>query len=211
MTTYSERVLDQRANAYLLEVVDYPTSFAQALLHQLDLQTGQIHTSLPVAALERDLYDFESGGVASLPDLLGQAVRAVQQFLAGDVRRVFLVEYRGAQRNDPWIIPCDLRLPIVFAGADVYFLLCHNDAHHRDVLELALRRALGVMPPRMAIGVGACLPTPLAPIERLAEIEQEFLHAVATHACWLLVSAYDGEGFVLWSRHDVPPPILHQP
>lgn len=201
-----------RAVEYMENQLRLGKTLASLLLRTVDFRRGSIASLIPAGYGSAELLEFEKGHLEStgipqrvqLGSISGLALQKVNakddltELIATALKRpggYCLLENSLALSSDPWLQRAKSRIAI--HETEVYHLLTSND---RD--RIAIENAIGdaSRSPNVC-GCGAC--------GRLAEalavsssgqvvLSTDDIKALASSAEYLVVSAYDGEGYLLW-------------
>ncbi len=197
--------LDTRAEAYIREVLDLPHSLTRLFCREQSLEGGSIAAFLPAALHDEQFYAFTEGGHAPLAVARQAAVLLLTHLLHADPSRLFVLEERFPTRSD--VAASNGQSLRWFYGDEVYTIVAHHQ--NSSLIREAVDELVGMVPAVAVVGYVCNVPPDAPVLQHPPELTDADLAALARGVSHILVSAYDGEGFVLWSRHDVPPPILH--
>jgi len=210
-----EQVVPAEAEQFVIDRLTDGNTLAQAVLRLLPLAQGRITTFLPLGAVPRSLKDYGTGGKLPTPDvsewkgtqhgdetLLMIPVPSTDSWLAAKIRSHLLRDENNVcVIEDALKRPADAvmrRLPTKFAicGDEVYHLLFPEDAHEAPILA-TLRAAKSSVP----IFIGVLTRWPKAMLNAKPKVlSVDELQALAVETEELFVGAYDGEGYLVWSR-----------
>jgi hypothetical protein len=215
MSEFKEFVLGPEALDYLMKNrIIYGHTLSHLLLELLDLREGVITTFLPSDIRQEQLYDFEAGGVLPIPhestwryitessgkkSILTPIPRddsfvlsLIREFLLSNQDHVCIIEEPLAKPSDP----CMSRrtTPYMTFGNEVYHFLSGKvrDAEITEVVKWSYT----------IVSFLAILTTPTQTIKLIdkREITAEELKSLATGTDKIIISAYDGEGYLVWRR-----------
>lgn len=210
MTDYPERRLDHRALEHLKGCLEEGHTLARNVLEAKNLTRGRLSTFLPSTVPEEAVYRFTEGGklppieggerigvtpdgaplrMVPVPQTRAQLVRLVQQHLAQDPRHVAVFEDPYAKRHDPFLTRCDR--PYRCFDEEVYYWSGPPFEHTQP-------QKLFIPALRTLIGVLTMLPS-VQPQPAGLTLTANVLAVLAQQARHVLVGAYDGESFVLWT------------
>ncbi len=180
--------LGAEAIAFIRSELSQGRELATAIV-DAPLERGQVVTFLPDSLGETQLTDFSSGGVAS-----GEETRKTADLIAAYVskgaERICVFEHPTANKDDP-------RSPTVSfftVGMTVYLFMTQDTPGSQ--IESAAREAHWYP----AIGILASLPPGERPPENRSEQDPRLLSRLAKGTDHMIVGAYDGEGWLLWSN-----------
>jgi hypothetical protein len=202
---------------YIRDRLASGSALAHLLLEGLDLASGHAWTYLPPAMTDAQATRFADAGVTRLAtgapaeafehsDVRREVVHnlvapllAIQiaNFLTQDERGIAVWNDPLASAEDRWVRDHPEE-PLLFLGQEVYYALSHA-----TVSPAAITAGLSVMgawwgsPAVLAELSDAALRPFLTP---RASLTAQHLQALVDHCRMLFFMAYDGEGYVLWSR-----------
>lgn len=198
---------------YVRECLADGKELSQNLLQSLDLERGNVTTFLPIETPEEEAYQFRFGGkvpqidsgspvpqgqrehqMSPTPNMITVLTDLVEAYLKTANQASCVVE-------DPLTAPGDAALrnaPVTpwVCGQSVFYVLKAVDADRRSI-EAMLRAASSISPPtvgalaRWRVGEGV-------PISGVMDIQE--IREFAMHTEKIFVGAYDGEGFLIWSK-----------
>jgi len=192
MSRYLEHDLGTAGLTYLRQCLDGGKVLSHLLLRDVDLSAGSTTTYLPAGLDVADLHDFSQGGKASL----GRTRRWVTGALAKSLSAIgpsglVLLEHDLAMAGDPWLKRRGLRWAAF--RDDVYFVCAFTDSR-ADINE-----TLSHMAAQVVRGAAARVPRELLPGSGNV-LAPRLIEAVAKETRLIVVSAFDGEGYVLWNK-----------
>jgi hypothetical protein len=213
--TFREIQLGEEARNYMSSSLAVGKELSASLLRTVTFSTGVLSTSLPVEVTWEEANQFRVGGklrsprngvhmtsadgtgkAVPIPNLDDLIVSVVETHLRLERRAYCVFEDAIARPGDPWLERTHLAL--MMSREAVYYLLTSEDAN-RERIEATVRRAKSISPP--LIGALAFLPVDeQLPRADRALTDRDF-SSIATQTESVIVGAYDGEGFVIWSRH----------
>ncbi|NJL55464.1 hypothetical protein HC928_09945 [bacterium] len=201
---YGVRSLDTRANMYIHDILTYPRSFSQSILKRLDIFKGATRAFLPE---ERDLvtaYEFMTGYGQSVEEARRVAVVLMQSLFHEYPYLRLIVEDRFMERADV-VTPSPTqqrlaKLPTFFHQAEVYYVAAHDNSHGTNAISAVINEVIGIVPSVAAVGfvINSIAQDDEPRIMR--EMPNAVMEGFAENTTNILVSAYDGEGFLLWHR-----------
>ena len=217
--TYKEITLGPEAVDYIRDRLAEGKTLAEFLLDRADLNKGRVTTFLPSNADLSKVNNFSSGGILSapppemhrhymtphgirmvpVPNTSTQLAAIIQEFLKqGDVR-VCLFESAVAKTTDGFLsTPNAKDLRVLSFQGNVYYLLKHQD--NSEKIEKTLRyaksfRALGVL-----VHLSKDKFLPFDEDSAPKELTLDELKVLAEETEKMIIGAYDGEGYLIWSR-----------
>jgi len=200
-------------------------SLAHHLLKREDLAEGRIITCVLEDVPEDDLYHFRWGGklkvdpnsieywkegegiLRSVPiEYFGEGVQrlravpipsatpwlvaAVQEYLRSAPNRVCIFDRCIASAGDRWIARSDFQ-------NQVYFALFHKDAESKERVASAISHASDVW---LFYGVMSSLPPDSGLDPEGDAITRDAMEMLAQRTEKIVVGAYDGESYLIWSK-----------
>ena len=208
MSDLEERVLGLEAVLWIRRSLHEGT-FSRLLAGRFDLTSGRIVTLVPpfvseeaTKMLSRGLLPESSADVAETPGGVGCRVVSaspIHQALADLIRRFLsdrpdglcIFEDRLARPGDGWLSRSGTI--VVTVQNDVYHVLSKADIYS-DRIERTVDVVSRAYPPLVG-ALTRCLDEAEG-----APLTYEMLAELADHTERIAIGAYDGEGFVLWSR-----------
>lgn len=209
---YREIPLGREALVYLRACLARGKTLARFLLARRDLSEGRIVTLLPPEADLACLHDFENGilplppseahvrlpqpdgssaTLVPVPNTDPALADLVRGFLAAGAGRVCLFEEALGRPSDPWL--ASVTVPFWVHGEELYWVVTDPDP---AAIEDAITRAASFAPPTIA----ALSQRPDAAPSHGSAMTEHALAALARRAEQILVGAYDGEGYLVWTR-----------
>ena len=208
-------------------------ALAHYLLRRTDLGQGTIVTCAPEDVPQDSLYWFREGGKLKVdpraveyrdkgqgvlrsvpPEFFGEGVtrvRAVpvpntnewlvaivQEYLRGGSDRVCVFEDWMSSPGDGWIAKSGLK-PHIF-GNVVYFALFNSDAEDREKVESTIKHSGDVW---LFYGVMSSLGRETGLDPDGGPISRDVVEMLAQWAEKIIVGAYDGESYLIWTRPNV--------
>jgi hypothetical protein len=214
MNNLVEVVLGGEAVRHMEYCLRHGKTLAKFLLEQFDLNAGRITTFLPSNVSPQAAEDFMSGGkfpaeppvvaitkegervtMQRIPNCNEHLVRIIEAFISEREGRACVFEDALAAPGDPFLSRSVAQLLVY--GNEVYHLLIGRDVRTRTMSQ-ALSQAHSIP---IFIGVLTSVvdennlvgPSPRS----ITAVE---LRAFAEGTERIIVGAYDGEGYVLWSK-----------
>ena len=218
--TYKEITLGPEAVDYIKDRLAEGKNLAKFLLDRGDLNQGRVTTFLPSNADLSKINNFSRGGVlpapppethrhnttpdgtrtvmVPVPDTGTELAAMIQGFLKQGDARICLFESAVAKPTDGFFsTPNAKDLCVLTLDENVYFLLKEND--DRDMIDKTLRyaksfRVLGVL---VHLSKDKFLDEDFV----RKELTLDEMKALAEDTEKIVVGAYDGEGYLIWSRN----------
>jgi hypothetical protein len=166
------------------------------LLLELPLEDGQVVTYLPSGVRATARHHYNVGGVAKRSQTEPYVLNVITAFLQGPPNRVAVFEDALARPSDP--VLRSTKVPFVYYDGDVYYFLTSERATP-DLISNAVRTATSYR--------FVCMLSDAAEEHNAkpgTEVSLESLKAIAHAAQLILVSAYDGESVVIWTKSSNP-------
>lgn len=200
--------IGSHAVSYLLKQLKAGKTFASFLPSAVDLYEGTISSLVPEGYSPAALSEFEAGHVASIAapktmtvgSISGTALpkptadEELSRIIAGSLtapNSYCLLENSIAVSGDPWLLKAKSR--IVLHGEEVYHLL--TSTCESESALVAIREAR--RSPTLSGAVGHMLKrTNIVGKESVLATQE--LQSIAQGVQWIFVSAYDGEGYLIW-------------
>lgn len=220
---YKEITLGPEAIDYVRDRLAEGKTLAKFLLDRSDLDNGQVTTFLPTDADLSKINNFSRGGVlptpplethrhytapdgtktvmVPVPDTNTELAAMIQAFLKQRDARICLFESAVAKSTDGFLsTPNAKDLRVLTFQRDVYYLLKETD--DREKIEKNLRYAKS----HLVLGVLVHLSNqdkflPLDEDFLRQELTLDELKILAEDTEKIVVGAYDGEGYLIWSRN----------
>jgi hypothetical protein len=185
MRELQEIATDAKCLSYLERVLRSGKSLSHLLLERVDFAAGKIHALLSARLGEREIKDFASGGMGSIEAPRRTLAEIAFDYLQEPGRQIVLEEGL-ARRGDPAI---GKKEGAVLLADEIYYL-----ATRMETVE-QMERFL--MQPRFALGlVGVFCAAGARPAQEISG--RELAEFVATTER-VMIGAFDGEGFLLWT------------
>lgn len=204
--TFIEIGLDVRARNFFLENIGWKR-LALEVLKRGDLEDGRYFTLLPAGTSIEKASDFPYGGKVSAKDVsistgikntaTMTGVSEIARYLHGKLKYgtptcLALADAYSAP-SDEWIKTSTL--PLYFFEKEIYLIASINDVDN-EVIERYLNAVEGE--PGFVGLLTATFPKVSHCPGSLCLVEGEELSEMARNATVVFISAYDGEGFVIW-------------
>jgi len=203
MNAHREIEFGAEGIGYVTKCLELGKTLSKLLLQIRDLNTGRVVTRLPSDLDDATAKDFETGG--KLPPLSPRTTtlqpvpntdlllsEEIQVFLAAGDRNVCIFEDASASPSDPFLHSLDTRY-VTFED-EVYHLLCQADKDQDSILA-TVRRAHSWL----FIGVLTSAP-PGVDLCSEGVLTKSLLKFLAEEARKIVVGAYDGEAYLIWTR-----------
>ena len=212
---YREAPVGPAAEQYVRESLSQGHTLARTVLQVLPLSHGQITTFLPPSIAPQSVDDFRAGGklptppssqwkwgqahgksyrMVPVPNTDNELMAEIKNHLMSGENNVCILEDSVVMAGDPVLQKCVTRYAIL--GDDVYYLLFHDVAKDEMIFR-AIRQARSALP--ILIGLMAVYKEPKQ-LGSGGSISLVQLEALVRDALRLFVGAYDGEGYLIWSK-----------
>jgi hypothetical protein len=214
--TIQEIVLGQEALDYVRDSLRVGKELAAYLLKALTLESGRVRTFLPVGLPTTEINRFSAGGklpmapvekrtlvvagksaevaAAPLPNLDVVLASTIKKYLNSEADALCLFENALASPGDGWLSRA--KVHSVVTKSSVYHILRSEDTDS-ELIQQTVAKSKSIRPPLL----GILAHYPLASSRfKSGTIEPADLQKIAERTEELLVGAYDGEGFLIWSR-----------
>lgn len=209
--------LDQRANIYLQEITksystvvhgesEYPQFLLQKILQKIDLGNGKIITCLPKESKENDIYNFSHAqiNIEKTGSLLSQGfvvevestrvwlINIFKEYLESTNNSAIIFAHIYSLPTDPYFQKTNVQ--ILTTENEVYYFLTKEDTTFDRIREIILSSD-GASPPLVAF----CATLP-ANLKRGGRLSPEVISEIADDTTSVVISAYDGDGYLVWRR-----------
>lgn len=192
-------------------------TLARYHLECLDLYRGKVLTYLPADISAQAAREFTTGGKIPQPaksegilveeggrQIVAVPVRStvdhmttlIEQFLRGGSGRLCILQHAFARPSDPWLSDSPARF-LTFED-EVYFFITGQSANTGEI-----REAIGEAETTyLFIGALTSLRSGNTwSLERKEKVSLDELRTLAEKTETIFVGAYDGEGYLIWSRN----------
>ena len=203
----TEIKLGAEALEYIRQSLNDGKQLSRATLTALDIGAGKVSTYLPPGTTALQANKFLTGGkleiassespakahpIPNTDDILAATLRG---HLKSSDSALCIFENALAQAGDPWLRQAQVHSFV--CGTDVYHFLTAKDVES-DLIESTINTARSIRPP--LIGVLTRSERAGSTDSAQGTIKLVELQNLASRAEKLVVGAYDGESFLLWSR-----------
>jgi hypothetical protein len=185
MSDLQELAIDVNCLSYLERVLRSGKSLSHLLLERVDFAAGKIHALLSSKVGGREIKDFAAGGIGSIESPRRALAEIGFRYIQESAKQIALEEGL-ARRGDPAIRNKE---GVVSLADEIYYLTRKIDTVQQ------MERFL--MQPRYAIGLVGIFCT--AATRQVQEISETDLAGFVTTTERVVVGAFDGEGFLLWT------------
>jgi hypothetical protein len=195
MEGYREVLLGKAAAGYIEDRLANGLGLARRVLAAHQIAAGRMRTLVPAESAESVVEKFEQGGLIRSPAAYEWYVDWVRKFLCSGADHLCVLENSMAQAGDSGLL--DRRKSrLVLSGNEVYHVICAHEVTTEN-LKVAISEArsawisLGFMthaPPSWNLSSRMFSPADLAYMAKNVE--------------GVVVDAYDGEGWLVWEKHN---------
>lgn len=209
-----EITLGSEALDYIRESLSDGKALSKCLRSTLDLRSGRVRTYLPAGTTTTAINQFSVGGklrsrteevsastrkgeipnAVPIPNTDSMLISKVRTHLESGHSAFCLFANALARPDDPWLSQSKVRTLV--CGIDVYHFLT-PDNKNSDFIRLTIKKARSIGPPLLGAFASS---SPAASSLESGAVELAELQKVAEQTEKLVVGAYDGEGFLIWSR-----------
>ena len=223
MSTFREIHLGREAIQFIRDCLEEGgMTLGRGLLLHCDLEKGRVLTYLPTTVSEDETRQFKFGGkVEEIPlgpadnfvaeagtrwvrvpteDTDNHLVRTIQAYLRGEGGRWCIFEDAVSSPSFPYIRRRrDGRIRVL--GSEVYYLIGKSDAEDEARILKTVRNAQSGW--RFACAMSS-VPERVHFLEGGRSLKRDEVRVLAERAEKIAVGAYDGEGYLIWSKGEVP-------
>lgn len=210
-----EVVLSSAGLKYVRECLSSGKELSSSLLEALDLVSGKLSTFLPPGVASEEVNEFFVGGklpqpsdekhttvrlwneqlkAVPKPSLDGVLISIVEAHLKSGSGALCIFENALASPRDSWLKCTEIQT--VTSESSVYHFLT-PERMDRDLIELTVKKAKSIRPP--LIGVLVRFPKPSG-FQSEGSLGLAEFRKIAGQTEKLIVGAYDGEGYLIWSK-----------
>src|SRR5574337_39858 len=227
MNQLKEINLGENGLRYFQEQLSIEVTLAKIILEKTRLELGRIITFLPNYVEIEQAKDFDSGILVKPPkardrlsrvnekpsklalgnyniNLRAELAKIIQKFLAGNRRACCLFGNPLARASDKWLEKAKSNLLI--HNEEVYHFLSPRDTEQK-ILE-TIRETWSTYPPFIASLFSNNektdkLQAMLSNDKPKRVISFQDLSTLAEHTAYVIIGAYDGEGYVIWCKSEL--------
>ncbi|MBN2240863.1 MAG: hypothetical protein JW712_13910 [Dehalococcoidales bacterium] len=218
MNAYKEISLNiHKSTQYLTNCLLCGHTLSNSILNFFNLDDGHISTSIPINGDETNVYDFTHGRIfpeiqesewQKLKDkdnsnavwvpvqrVLKPVVDTIHRYLSDNPSGVCIVDETLAKSTDKWLQRIETK--ILVYNDEVYHYVDYSRRTIKEIEEM-ISNSPGFWPP--FIGVLTTIPAEMKKLIIGKEIHQDILNVAAKQTKKIIVSAYDGEGYLIWNK-----------
>jgi hypothetical protein len=218
MSPLTERELGPRALDYLKRMLSAGKALSKHILTTSELGQGRIVTFLPSDITTEEANKFTTGGklpaespnqvtfrrgehaipfsASRVPNVDSWLIRTIKACLENEGDSLCLFENALAAAGDRWLDQSAIGTWI--CNRDVYHFVTQTDARDEKLLDATVRGAKSVYPP--LIGAVTRYPSVAQLPPHGGTVTDALLEDMATRSIKVFVSAYDGEGYLIWTK-----------
>jgi hypothetical protein len=200
---------------YVRQTLGQGRELSKLLLEILDLKSGELKAILPRGTAPDEVNQFLLGGklpptgkattvelwgsrkfqAIEVPNMNNALVSHIAAYLKSSDIAFCIFENALFSAGAAWLKQTSVQT--VTFGSSVYHFLCAGQTG-ADLIESTLKRAKSVSPP--TVGILSRLPQGCILNPQLGRIELAELRKIAEQCEKLVVGAYDGESYLIWSK-----------
>jgi hypothetical protein len=201
---------------YVRETLAHGKELSQCLLRILDLESGKLKTFLPPGIAPESVNQFSFGGklpptgkrttvrlwggreyeAVEIPNVNDVPISIIAAHLESCATAFCIFENALSSAGDGWLKKTPVQT--VTCGSSVYHFLTARQTE-LGLIETTLKRAKSISPPTLGVLSRFSNGSRLDP--RLGTIELAELEKIGEQSEKLIVGAYDGEGYLIWSKY----------
>jgi hypothetical protein len=187
MSELQELAIDAKCLSYLERVLRSGKSLSRLLLERVDFAAGKIHALLSRQVSGHEIQDFASGGIGSIKPARSTLAKIAIRYLQEPGKQIVLEEGL-ARAGDPAV---GNKKGVLFLGDEIYYVAEKTDS--------AEQMEQFFMQPRYSLGlVGIFSVAAPGPFPKTSQTElARFVEAAEK----IVVGAFDGEGYLLWTKN----------
>jgi len=194
LTMVEQRILTTRVLPYVYKHLESGRRLS-SLLKTVDLSKGEFWTYLPPNVNEEDTYRLSHRGTVFplRPQVQASGVEMIQDFLLKDPSSFCVLEDALASRGDPFLLNVAFR-NYFSVDNDIYYYLSADDANREKI-----KAAISVSKSFLLTAVLTTVSSDIR-FKPKAQLIESDLRAIVVGLEKIIMSAYDGEGYLIWSR-----------
>ncbi len=195
---YERIELGKQAKLYVQDRLSIGLGLSSNILRLHRILDGNVETYLPRTSRsarinELSCMQFKHGGITRPEDSLAILVDLACKFLGSDNDRLCIFENPNAQIPLNW--SSEFTSYALSSGNDVYNLALGTSHDKADIETAILESKSGWI----FIGVMTSFPD-ISRLARRREITNEEIELLAERAEHIIIGAFDGEGYLIWSK-----------
>lgn len=190
--------LDTQALLFVEDNLRKGLTLSRQVLTCLDISGGSVVAYLPpdidTSTIKTRLSDeFRFGYITKLGGTLNCIVEFVKSYLSAESRRIVIFENANASANDPRL---DEDGNVLIFGDEVYYMLSSKDSDEDVRNSIVSANSLWIH-----IGILTSVPD-ISDWDPKSTLGSADISDLAKRVEHIIVGAFDGEGFLIWSRSD---------
>ncbi len=203
MSAFREIELGTEAMTFVTESLKLGETLSKLVLEVIDVKRGRVVTKLPSNVDEKAANDFKSGG--KLPRLSSGItnpepvpntdffiVETIRSFLDASSKNICIFEDASARATDPFTKSLVTRFATF--GDEVYHWLCQSDDNDKILKTVQTARSW------LFLGFMTNISEEPAACSENKPLKESELRRLALETKKIVVGAYDGEGYLIWSK-----------
>lgn len=202
---------------FILERLRYGRTLSNLVARYIPIENGKIETFVHRSVERNKLIQFERGYIsrdvpkslsnfpeddskrAILPEMDFFVLPTIQKFLAESKQNICILEDIDGSPDNPWLTTSEPPPLFTFCDADVYFYIDEEEptiATIRETFSMASA-------PWSTLAFLTSVPVDVTSLKTNQKVDMKSLDIIAKRTKKIVISAYDGEGYLIWS---LPPP-----
>jgi hypothetical protein len=193
---YKDVELGAVGTAYIRDQLQVGMSLAH-YLKKLPLELGKVMTSVPVTMVNKDIMNLYQGLLPETDEhwkeRLAQHIKDVLSKSTDTQFRYAIFENLVAATTSPWLKNAQIRFFTNHSSGEIYHLLTSNDSNmdiYNSLFQVRSSYEHGII----------CQIDSELNIAPLRAVADETFQYLAQHTTHIFTSAYDGEGYVTWTK-----------
>lgn len=202
MSTYRYIPQGEPAIDYIEHALSLGGTLARLVQKHCDLRAGSVYAFLPTEYAVATSRDYIRGGVASSTISLTHLTEVISHFLDATRARICLFENALARATDPWLAKAQSHL-LLFDEEVLHLVTSRDYLQFADDRDAAIRTAV-IEAERALTVIGVCSLEPVPNWRPGNIVSYDELERVAEKHRKLIVGAFDGESYLVWTRQGTP-------
>lgn len=188
---YYEYMLDDRANTFFANALEYGHTLDKLLIANVNIHNGRVSAFLPKVCPQEAIYRFGGGGIASRAESIECISYAIEYFLKISEDNICLLEDALAHPDDQFGVEQDVA--ILSLSKEVYFFI--PNGADKEKIRYAIIEA---EQPNFFVGILSSMPSKdFLPFDAKS-ITSSQIKSLVTKVEKIIMGAYDGEGYLIW-------------
>jgi len=192
MNMISKRYLQSQTLEYIYSCLEQGKTLS-SLLGKLDLTKGYVWTYLPLEVSDETAHQFMQGGISNIDSPKPYLGMLIRQFLA-DTKSAYCIFEDALARSDDLNIQ-QTTIPCFFLDKEVYYFLKSKDTDIEMIGDV-----ISASESYLLTGIMTHIPSDSSEISERQHMPVGELKNLVGQIEMLVIGAYDGEGFIIWSR-----------